>query len=356
MPDVPTRLDGITPAFMARVLDRAVVGIEVEQIGADAGILGALARVHLAYAGSASGPQSVIVKLPTDAPPNRAIGMAFKFYEREGRFYSDLGNEVGLPVPLCHLAHTEPEHEEFVLVLEDLRHFAQTDQATGASLEHARLAVEAVARMHGRWWDDPRQDAFEWMPRIDGPLERDQTLEVYNDGWAPFLARFGDDLSSEQIEAGSLIRLKFPGVIDRLGRQPTTIVHGDYRIDNLFFDVTSPSRPLVAIDWQIAMRSRGLVDVAYFIGGSLRVDDRRRYERMLIDEYHAVLTSCGVRDYSAEDCWTDYRWSLLYATVYPVDAGSFDLPTDHAVSMVRHWATRFFAAVTDLECVELLQS
>jgi thiamine kinase-like enzyme len=133
-----------------------------------------------------------------------------------------------------------------------------------------------------------------------------------------------------------------------------TIAHGDYRIDNLFFGPASSSRPLVAIDWQIAMRSRGAVDVAYFLGGSLQIDDRRRHERALIEEYHNVLTALGVRDYSLEDCWTEYRWSMMYATVYPVDAGSFDLPTDNAVTMVRHWVTRFFGAVTDLNCVELL--
>ena len=54
------------------------------------------------------------------------------------------------------------------------------------------------------------------------------------------------------------------------------------------------------------------------------------------------------------DCWDDYRWSLMYATVYPIDAGAFELHDDDAVVMVRDWAIRFFTAVSDLDCVELL--
>ncbi len=351
---VPSCLSDLTPEMMADLLGVAVESIEIEPIGANAGILGALARVHLSCNPLSSAPGSVIVKLPTDAPPNRAIGMAFKFYERENRFYTELADSVAIAVPHCYLSHSEPEHDEFVLVLEDLTGLTQTDQAIGASLDQARLAVRSVARMHGQWWDRTHTERLEWMPWVNEPLERDQTMEIYQQGWYPFLDRFGDALTAEQIEAGTLIRDRFGGVIEHLGRPPLTITHGDFRIDNLFFAPKSSSRPVVVIDWQIAMRSRGVFDVAYFLGTSLQTSVRRRDERQLIAEYHETLTSSGVHDYSISDCWEDYRWSLMYATVYPIDAGSFDLPDELAVTMVRDWSSRFFTAVTDLNCIELL--
>ena len=351
---VPSCLSDLTPEMMADLLGLAVESIEIEPIGANAGILGALARVHLSCNPPVSGPGSVIVKLPTDLPPNRAIGMAFKFYERENRFYTELADTIEIAVPHCYLSHSDPERGEFVLVLEDLAGLTQTDQATGASLDQARLAVQSVARMHSQWWDTTRTDQLDWMPWVNEPLERDQSIEIYQHGWYPFLDRFGGALTAEQIEAGALIRNRFGGVIEHLGRAPLTIAHGDYRIDNLFFAPNSSTRPVVVIDWQIAMRTRGVFDVAYFLGTSLQTSSRRRHERQLIAEYHETLTSSGVHDYSINDCWDDYRRSLMYATVYPIDAGSFDLPNELAVTMVRDWSSRFFTAVTDLDCIELL--
>src|SRR5688500_4911678 len=89
----------LSPEVMSRILVTAVVGVDVEEVGLDAGILGELARVRLDYASAGSGPPSVIVKVPTGAPPNRAVGMAFGFYEREWRFYTELAERVGMAVP-----------------------------------------------------------------------------------------------------------------------------------------------------------------------------------------------------------------------------------------------------------------
>jgi hypothetical protein len=354
MSEIPNCVDDLTARFLGDILGSDVRSIDLEPIGLEAGILGELARVHLTYGPQASGPPSVVVKLPTSAAQNRAVGMAFKFYEREVRFYQELAADSGIAVPHCFFSHSAPEREEFILVLEDLSGYRQVDQSDGASIAEARLVVESAAAMHAHWWSRAELDAFDWLPRIDGPGERDLTNELYADGWSPFLDRFGDALTTEQIAAGEVVRRHFTDVIDHLGTDPTTIAHGDLRVGNLFFDARATSRRLVVIDWQIAIRARGAFDLAYFVGGSLETSQRQQNERELVAEYHEVLCSSGVIDYSFDQCWDDYRWSLMYASVYPIDAGSFDLPNEASVTMVREWSSRFFAAVADLDCIDLL--
>ena len=46
---------------------------------------------------------------------------------------------------------------------------------------------------------------------------------------------------------------------------PHTIIHGDYRLDNLFFGTDESDYELAVIDWQIASRGGAAYDVAYFI-------------------------------------------------------------------------------------------
>lgn len=354
MSEIPSCVDELTPGFLGDILGSDVQSIDLEPIGLEAGILGELARVHLTYGPQAAGPQSVVVKLPTSAAQNRAVGMAFKFYEREVRFYQELAADSGVAVPHCFFSHSAPEREEFVLVLEDLSGYRQVEQSDGAAAAEARLVVEAAARMHAQWWARTELDSFDWLPRIDGPGERELTNELYVEGWAPFLDRFGDALTAEQIAAGEVVREHFTQVIDHLGTDPITIAHGDLRVGNLFFNAQASGRDLVVIDWQIAVQARGAFDLAYFVGGSLQTAERRESERELVAEYHDALCSSGVTDYTADQCWDDYRWSLMYASVYPIDAGSFDLPNEESITMVREWSSRFFSAVADLDCVDLL--
>jgi thiamine kinase-like enzyme len=352
--DIPDNLNALSTDFLAGIVGADVTSIAIETIGQDAGILGALARVHLTYAAGSQGPASVVVKMPTDSEENREVGMAFRFYEREGLFYSDLADSCGIAVPHCFLSYSDPERETFVLVLEDLEGLDQRNQVDGLTADEAALVVEHLARLHGRWWATEQLDQLRWLPRIDGSGERDLSLEIYSEGWQRFLDRFGHSLSEDAIVAGAAIRRAFGEVIDHLGTPPLTLVHGDFRVDNLFLDVDNPTRPLVVIDWQIAYKGRGVFDVAYLLGGSLTTDDRRRLEFELLERYHDALCRAGVAEYSLDACLEDYRWSLMYATLYPIDAGSFELPSEAAHDMVDQWARRFFTAVVDLECINLL--
>jgi hypothetical protein len=353
--DPPNSLRELSARFFATVLGADVRTVTVEVIGQDTGVLGALARVNLSYGTGVVGPASVVVKMPTESAENREVGMAFRFYEREGGFYTDVATDCGLSVPHCYFSLTDIDAEAFVLVLEDLGSGPQRRRSESLSPDEAALAVEELAKMHGRWWRDQQLDRLRWLPRVDGPGERDLSLEIYRDGWQPFLGRFGSSLTDEAIVAGGLIRGSFDQVIDHLGTPPLTLVHGDFRADNLFVDVANLQRPLVVLDWQIAYQCRGVFDVAYLLGGSLQIDDRRRVESVLLSRYHEALCRAGVSGYSLDDCIADYRWSLMYATLYPIDAGSFELPTDAMRNMVEQWARRFFTAVVDLDCTALLE-
>ncbi len=63
---------------------------------------------------------------------------------------------------------------------------------------------------------------------------------------------------------------------------------------------------MTVLDWQSLAFGCGVSDVAYFLAGALKRDERRRVERELLAEYHQRLAELGVR-YDFEQLWTDYR-------------------------------------------------
>ena len=88
---------------------------------------------------------------------------------------------------------------------------------------------------------------------------------------------------------------------------PQTLRHGDYSLSNLIF---SDAGDVVAIDWQMLSRGKGAWDLAWFIGQSLTVDQRREWEEDLLAAYLAGLERGGVVGYGKGDCLRDYRTAL----------------------------------------------
>ena len=96
---------------------------------------------------------------------------------------------------------------------------------------------------------------------------------------------------------------------------PLTVIHHDFQADNLLFGGASDSVSLVVIDWQMLVRGRGPVDLAYLLSGSMDPEDRRRHELDVVTRYAAQLEAAGVRDYGADQCLSDYRAALLLPPV-----------------------------------------
>ena len=88
---------------------------------------------------------------------------------------------------------------------------------------------------------------------------------------------------------------------------PRTLTHSDYRLTNMLFGGPPEAREITVVDWQRVAIARGPVDVAFFAVLSLTPELRRAWERELVEQYHDALMVEGVRDYSLEDCWRDYR-------------------------------------------------
>ena len=80
-----------------------------------------------------------------------------------------------------------------------------------------------------------------------------------------------------------------------------TVMHGDYRLDNLFFDDVGG---VTALDWQITTKGVAGFDFGYFVSQSLSARDRRRYLDELVGTYQRELAAAGV-NYPEDDFWSD---------------------------------------------------
>ena len=146
-----------------------------------------------------------------------------------------------------------------------------------------------------------------------------------------------------------------PRLQERLDAAPRTLVHGDFRMDNLFFGTEPHHYPMTFVDWQGPLRGRGIHDVAYLLCQSTQTPVREANERALIQRYVDGLAAQGVEGYGFDEAWEDYRHAVLYLWVYAtVIAGTLDPTNERGNAWMAEMIKRNVAAIDHLGCLDLL--
>ena len=355
--DFPSTIEDVSADWLTGVLQGSgfdgaqITDLQVEVIGEGVGIMGLLYRVKLLYSESSAKevPQSVVIKVPSPHEQTRHIARAFMFYGKEIGFYRDAAKDTPLETPRCYAAHHDPESDDFVLVLEDLDGMEVISQLDGCPIDKAEIAIEALARHHAAFWESERfSEDLAWLPfGWDVPFPQ-AIAQGFSQAWPTCMEMFPNGVSERIKKVGE----KFPTVTSEmmeLADSPVTLAHGDFRLDNLFFQ----NEDLKVIDWQICIKTVGGYDVGYFLSQSLTIEDRRNHERDLLDKYRKTLSEIGL-DYPQDRLMEDYRRSVLFCLAYPVQASAAALVNERAVQLVTEMFARVSTAIEDLNADEFL--
>ena len=351
---IPRTPADVTPAWLSTVLKEHRAGVDVSEVDVVAigtGQTGATYRVSARYETDPAGlPQTFVIKLPAqdDAVRDRVI----LGYRSECAFYSSVADRVRVPTPQCFYCEISDDAMEFALLLADQAPAVQGDQIAGCGEQEARLAVAALAGLHGPSWGDPVWLDF---PAIAfGRPDEDSAKglgEVAKMSADITLEKLGDRMSAEDRETfTATMRLVTPWLLAE--RDRFALMHGDYRLDNMLFD---PDRTRVSIvDWQTLGVGLPARDLAYFTATSLDPQLRSSIEESLVDEYHRALSGYGVADYDRETCWRDYRLGVPQAPLISALGFAFAAGTDRGDDMVLTMLQRGCQAIRDLGTLELI--
>ncbi len=347
MTAVPTTASEVTASWMTEALrgsgtigaDVSVASISIDPGTAGVGFMGEVAKVGLVYdvdAGSA--PATVIAKFPTRVPEIRAMMHPTRIYEREHRFYSELAAETPLRTPRVYHVTCSPAaesaDESYMLLLEDLSALTLGDQVAGTSPEQSHAALVGLAHHHARFWNGAGLERADFIPVINGPLNQ-AGQGIYEASFPGFCEVFGDTLEPKMLAVARGYAAANPSLLDALAAMPHTLVHFDYRADNMFFDSdAAPDGSVVVIDWQAISRGGGAADVGYFLAQNVSTDDRREHEGDLLHAYHDTLVSNGVAGYDFDTFFQHYRLGVVYGWIIPVMAiGSLDVSSERAMAL-----------------------
>jgi Phosphotransferase enzyme family len=329
---LPAVVDDLTPEWLTQALreegtagEAAVTGVEREVIGTGIGFVGVIVRLRLTWdRDDPSRPATMIAKLPTQNTLNRALAEGLLAYEREIRMYAEFG-DPGIRRPVCYLARCDPNPVQwlskglewvlerlpvwllvrmqpfwlwlfskstrrYVLLLEDVADAAPPSQIVGGGVDQVRVGLTLLARLHARHWRDPGLDARrEWL----WPLDRMPRVvqAAYRRRRDEFAAAAPSAVESGLMDELDRVQEDYPDLVRAFMTAPSTLLHGDFRLDNLLF---RPDGEVVVVDWQLCGVGPAAWDVSYFITGALEPSVGRAHEKELLDHYLTELRAGGV--------------------------------------------------------------
>ncbi|MFU8814957.1 MAG: phosphotransferase [Pseudomonadales bacterium] len=251
-------------------------------------------------------PRSLVGKFPSDDPVSRATGVQLRNYLKEVRFYRELKARVGISTPRCYYAAIVDEGPEFLVLLEDLRPAVQGDQLQGCDAAVAEAAVLELVGLHGASWNDQSLRGVDWLGE-PSKESREMLLSLYQTLLPGFLDRYGARLEADEADIIARVAQAPQGPLFASLQTPYSLVHVDYRLDNLLIDNRVRPPKIAVVDWQSITLGSPMSDVAYFLGAGLLPEHRRPVEEGIVRAYHRALGECGVSDYPWERCWNDYR-------------------------------------------------
>jgi hypothetical protein len=335
--------DAITSDWLSGVLGADIRIRDIKRIGD--GLVGMNLRFALDVPAGSGLPTSIITKLPSPDATSRATGIALRNYEREVKFYDAIAPTVDIRVAKCWFGEWNEADGDFVLVLEDLAPAEQGNQITGCDVAKARAAVLELARLHGPRWGDSSLDDFEFLQRrtADDAANLQMIWTMMLPG---FLATYTKYLDREGVELIERFGARIPEWIE--GRNlPTTVTHGDYRLDNLMFESAAGGYPVAAVDWQTPGQGPASADVAYFMGAGPLPDDRRSIERQLVHEYLEALSGYGIAIDEGE-FFRQYARDAFGGVIMSVVASQIVGASDRSEAMFAAMATRHTRHALDL--------
>lgn len=355
MEDVITTPEQITPEWLTGVLRKngclkygKVIGVKNKLTKTL--VVSVVSRLEVSYStdAPASAPSGLFLKV---SRPNLSQVISSELNSKEVEFYRTIAPAMSDPPFIrCYDAVYSSEDDRSHVLLEDLSetHF-QPQSPLPPSKLYCELAVEAMAHLHAHWREHPQ------LGKEIGRLFDESKLNAFvckvEENVIRFVNFLGDRLSVERRKIYDRLLASKYKIWGRLtDAAGLTVTHGDAHWWNLLYPREMDKHRVRIFDWQLWHVDVGARDMAFMIALGGYAERRTAMEKNLMRRYYDSLTAHGVRNYTWEDCWHDYRWSAVRNLNIPVIQWS----EGRSAELWQGNLERAMLAYEELQCAELL--
>ncbi len=316
MANVLTSVEEVTPRWLTRLLSengflKHGEVVSVQNVLTRTLPLSVVSRLSVRYSSDSSAPSQLFLKISNDTLQ--------QVNSKEVEFYRTVAREMNSRALIqCYDAQYSVESGRSHLLLEDLSEtHLQPESPSPPQRLHCELAVECLAELHAFWWNHPR------LGNGIGSLFSEEELSTFlsdvETNVLGFIDFLGDQLSGNQRKIYDRVLASKEKIWGHLtDARGLTVTHGDAHWWNLLYPHDTTRDQVCLFDWQLWHVDLGPRDLAFMIALGGYSERMAALEQNLVRRYYDRLIARGVRNYTWDDCWHDYRWSALRNLNIPV--------------------------------------
>jgi hypothetical protein len=212
--------------------------------------------------------------------------------------------------------------------------------------------AEGCAALPARWWGGER------LAEAGAPMHSASHLRrfaaIAEPGVDHILGRFSSELQPHWPDALRVLFARHPQAMIERTRDPNgfTLIHGDTGEQNILVP-RQGDHPLYIIDrqpfdWSLTTWL-GAYDLAYAMVLDWPTELRRQWELPILERYHAHLLERGVRGYSWQQLYDDYRLCVAMGVYVAVEYCRGGI-NERWISAWLTMLQRSLTACDDLDC------
>jgi Phosphotransferase enzyme family len=356
--DIPRNGTDLNEQWLTAVLCHEHAGARVLSFTTPGGSVGTSTRTALRVsyneAGQAAGlPKELFTKTTAQFSQRLVLGGADVLHG-ETRFFLTFRPKVEMEAPKGYWGGVDESSWRSMILMEDIAatkgaiFIKPTTPLTRGQVEDILLNMAAY---HGAWWEAPE------LGVLKNPTDHYNNVAKFMD--------FEGRCAVGMERAKTVIPTRLHGQADRLwmGTQkaleiatevlPATLLHGDSHVGQTY--ITGDGR-MGLTDWQATLQGGWAYDFSYFVGSACEPEDRRAWEKELLELYLEALDKAGGKAPNFDEAWLRYRQTLFY----PYSAWAFTIgrafyqpkmqPEDICLAIIRRLAT----AIDDLDSFDAL--
>lgn len=269
-------------------------------------------RIEIEWAGDNADkyPTSVFCKAAHSV--NNRIILSVGGTITEIMFYKDVRPLIDIEAPSAYFADYNPESWAAMIMLRDMG--AETQFCNFKTVLTKRQFAEQIqilAKFHGRFYESKEpffKNLLPYKRRFQNLLDVGAQQACINgfDGAKavipPRLFARADEVWPATVKS-----------VERNASLPQTAVHGDVHLGNWYI---TPQGSMGLTDWQAMASGHWSRDLAYVMGTAVSIENRRAWEKEIVELYVSEFEKAGGPKTSVEEAWLELRRQSLGALAY----------------------------------------
>jgi len=236
--------------------------------------------------------------------PLSIMASRLQLYEREYNFYELVSKYINVRTPAFHCIVKDDNLNNYGILMENLFHLGyKLNINLNDDINLSLKVIDHMARLHSKFWKK-NLSTFR--------LEK-TTSDIFMPFWKNFIdekwEEFKHKWGNYDLEVFESIVNDFENIQKRLSDNNQTIVHGDIKSANIFYDLDKQEP--IFLDWQHVIIGKGVQDLIFFLIESFHIDNIKLLFPIFKNYYYKKIRENGI-SYSYEDYEQDIKDAISY--------------------------------------------